>query len=130
MRPHNPTSKSRSASRRVVTTMIHDGFAWLRGYPTGPATAGGLPWLAVSASGSGVTAMPMTVDGPLLARSYYSRDTLYAKFPQALPAVVGDRDAWYAKTTADLDVVRAIVDRTGPLPTLEAVLPRLGLESR
>lgn len=86
-----------------------------------------MPWLSVSAAGSGVTAMPMTVDGPLLARSYYARDTLYAKFSQALPAVVGDRDAWYAKTTADLDAVRATIDRTGPLPTLDAVLPRLSL---
>lgn len=105
--------------------MIHDNFAWLRGYPTGTATAAGLPWLSVPASGSGVAARPMTVDGPLLARAYHARDTLYKKFPQALPAVVGDRDVRYARITADLDVVREVATRPGSLPTLDDVLERL-----
>ena len=129
MKPHSPKPNKRAA-QSAVRTQLRDKLGWLRGFPAGAPGDGGVPWLVLPGPTSRAEVRALRVDRELIRRTTYARNALQRRFPRALPAVVGDVDAWAARLDARLELLKACVHDEAPLPTVEALLEAAGVRSR
>jgi len=121
VKPHSSKPNKRAA-QAAVRTQLRAKLGWLRGFPVGEPRNGGVPWLALPALTSRAEVRCLEVDRELLRRSTFARNSLRGRFPRALPAAVGDVDAWLARLDARLELLKACVHEGAALPDLEALL--------
>ncbi|MEZ6187619.1 MAG: hypothetical protein R3F62_21745 [Planctomycetota bacterium] len=108
-----------------MRTRLRAGLGWLTGFPL-QAHADGVRWLAVPTLTSRSEVQSLTVDGERLRSSTFAAQALRARFPRALPRVVGDVEAWSAALSARLERLKACVHAGAALPDAEELLTLAG----
>lgn len=112
MKPVKRSVKSRTTGRARVWMYVKSGLFWLRGYPSGE----GPVWVLAPAPGQERRAESIALDRSVLRKATWTASKLYHKFPRALPAEVGDREAWWQRTIGILDLVKERINRDRPWP--------------
>jgi hypothetical protein len=117
MKPATTKAFGRSAAA-AAKTAVRAELGWLRGYPTGPARRGELPWTVLPPLAPRAVATELVVDRQRLREANLALATLPRRFPRALPRVVGDVGDWLERGRRVLGWLGAAVHEGEPLPAL------------
>ena len=94
--------------------LLKQDLAWLRGYPVAIEDATVL-WQPLPVAGRPEPAA-IRVDAERIRRAAFTSGRLLHRFPEALPRVVGDVQAWHTRIETVLEVLKETVHRGGALP--------------
>lgn len=108
MRPHVQTH-TRSSGLARARMLLKSKLGWLEGYPDGAR------WVVVHHMGD-LETEALTLDRNHLRRATYTARKLRGEFPRAMPALVGDVEAWYAAVEQVLGSLKPWVHRDEPPP--------------
>ncbi len=129
MRPHQPTSRSRSVAVLRVRALLQQGLGWLRGWPEELESPGRLRWRTAPAPGIDHEPRSLVVDGSVISKATRNRTRLLRQFPRALPRVVGDRELWRRDTERRLERVKRLVNRGEAAPGAAELLAEASIPS-
>lgn len=94
-----------------VRTLLEARMPWLPGFPD-PAWPGpGVRWIPARAA-----TPPIALEGRQLSRATRASRELLRDHPLALSRVVGDAEAWSARTHAMIELLKPAVHGRGPVP--------------
>lgn len=119
MRPHENPPKKRGADRAARTYLIQH-LGWLDGYPAVAVGADGgrkIEWRL-----AGLPLRTQMVDRETIRSSSHGVRRAMARFPRALPRVVGDVEAWRAGVDARLELLKPVLHDGAELPDGDALL--------
>lgn len=120
--PRSP--KSKRAAIAAARIYLKDKLGWLRGFPIKQYDNGEVDWQTLPRAGSRSRPQVLRVTRERLRRTEFGRNTVRRRFPRALGEVVGDVEAWTARTNAQLGVLKETIHAGAELPRLQALLDR------
>lgn len=121
MKPASPPPRG-CAAKAAARTTLRARLGWLRGYPTGPAQKGALPWRVVPPLAARAAVRDHAVDRAALRAGTFALSALPRRFPRALERVVDDPRAWTRAAGDLLARLRACVHDGVALPATADLL--------
>lgn len=114
--------RSQKASDGAAADYLIAKLGWLRGFPAAGPGAPGLGWVQLPPLGARDRAALVEIDAERIRRTEFGRNRAQAKFPTALPRVVGDPVRWSAAVETQLTLLKAALYERAPWPDLDALL--------
>lgn len=109
MRAHEPTARNKATGMARARMLMKGKLGWLSGYPEGDG------WMVVPEDGER-TIERLALGRDHLRRATYTANELRREYPRALPALVGDVDAWHRAVGCVLEALKPWVHHGEPPP--------------